>query len=175
MGVVRVKSVDVSTCWVAPLCFGVVRRLDVVRIPICTTATRLTRLDGRAGPLPQSGGANSHPLLWPLRYQIFRLGVTGRPLVWRSSATMVGGIIYGSSAALGVVTPTVDRLPIEAPVASNLECRQLLHFDQAVNRRGMYPQVFCNVFEFKDRWLFARIKHVRGILHHRSLLTNCQS
>src|SRR6266851_1592969 len=61
------------------------------------------------------------------------------------------GVIYGPSVALGVSTPTVDLFTIEAPVASNLEFRQLFPFDQPVDRRRMYPQVFRNVFDCQDR------------------------
>jgi hypothetical protein len=78
-----------------------------------------------------------------------------------------------TEAMLSVSTPAVERLSIEAPVASEFECRQLFLFEQPVDGRGMDPQVFCNIVQCQDLRPFVRSDDLRGILYHSQALTNC--
>jgi len=46
--------------------------------------------------------------------------------------------------------PFIDHLDVETPVAPDLETGQLAFFEQAVNRRAMYSQIFRELIDGQD-------------------------
>ena len=52
-----------------------------------------------------------------------------------------------ATAAFRFGAPTIERLEIEAPIATDLERRQLLLFEQTIDRGRVHPQVTRNLFQ----------------------------
>jgi hypothetical protein len=69
------------------------------------------------------------------------------------------GVSREKSMLLGVVRehsgplaqpPFIDHLDVETPVAPDLETGQLAFFEQAINRRAMYSQIFRELIDGQD-------------------------
>jgi hypothetical protein len=77
-------------------------------------------------------------------------------------------------AALSITTQSAERLSFAVLVEAEFEGRQLVWFEQPVNRRRAYPRAFRDAFKCQDRWPLVQIKNVHGSLHPILLLTKCQ-
>jgi hypothetical protein len=82
-------------------------------------------------PNPGDKDANYRPLQKRMfRHCMAKTNVrAGTVLADRSNSVMIGGTIHRCLLALGISTPPVDRFPIEAPVATKFEGRQLVLFE----------------------------------------------
>jgi hypothetical protein len=66
-----------------------------------------------------------------------------------SEKSLLLGVVGEHAGALAQ-PPFIDHLDVETPVAPDLETGQLAFFEQAINRRAMYSQIFRELIDGQD-------------------------